>query len=221
MSDSKVFTKDQKWDRCLRPDAQAFDEIRITTVPRYKTSGLSGDEWRISARVQFMRKGEVLHEEHRLRDVETAAQFLPYFIVKAAEECQKTYYAGIYREDGVAICDQEGCSEPATVVYRKRQEFCHKCGHGKDTDAVRFNGEEKPGGGPVRMFCAKHARRGDCGLDDADANYELVVGNPEEPPVECVSQAARLEVTVDSPDDVPDAIREALHGNQEGADSSD
>gem|GEM_PF-6705725 len=52
----------------LRPDAQAFDEIRIVTVPRYKTSGLSGDEWRISAMIQFfakvnwyMRKDATIH----------------------------------------------------------------------------------------------------------------------------------------------------------------
>lgn len=25
-----------------RPDAQAFDEVRIVTIPRYKESGLSG-----------------------------------------------------------------------------------------------------------------------------------------------------------------------------------
>lgn len=43
--------------RALRPDAQACDEIRIYTVPRYKTSGLSGDEWRISAVTEFYRKG--------------------------------------------------------------------------------------------------------------------------------------------------------------------
>lgn len=39
----------QRKSCALRPDAQAFDEIRIVTVPRYKQSGLSGDEWRIHA----------------------------------------------------------------------------------------------------------------------------------------------------------------------------
>jgi len=51
-----------KQQRALRPDAQAFDEVRIVTVPRYKTSGMSGDEWRISATIQFMRKGRIVHE---------------------------------------------------------------------------------------------------------------------------------------------------------------
>jgi len=49
--------------RALRPDAQAFDEVRITTVPRYKMSGLSGDEWRISGKIQLLRKGRVVAEK--------------------------------------------------------------------------------------------------------------------------------------------------------------
>jgi hypothetical protein len=48
--------------RALRPDAQAFDEVRIVTVPRYKISGLSGDEWRISSHIEFYRKGRKVHE---------------------------------------------------------------------------------------------------------------------------------------------------------------
>lgn len=50
-------------NRAYRPDAQAFDEIRIFTVPSYKTSGLSGDEWRISATVEFYRNGILRHTE--------------------------------------------------------------------------------------------------------------------------------------------------------------
>ena len=41
-------------------DDEWYDEIRVTTVPRFKTSGLSGDEWRRSAKVTFLRKGIVL-----------------------------------------------------------------------------------------------------------------------------------------------------------------
>ncbi len=48
----------ERVNRALKPDAQAFDEVRIRTVPRWKESGLSGDEWRISATVEFWRKGK-------------------------------------------------------------------------------------------------------------------------------------------------------------------
>lgn len=49
-------TKEPRLNCDLRPDAQAFDEVRIVTVPRYKQSGLSGDEWRISAAIRLYRK---------------------------------------------------------------------------------------------------------------------------------------------------------------------
>jgi len=45
------------------PDRQAYDEVRIITVPRYKNSELSGAEWRISAEVQFLHKGVVIFEK--------------------------------------------------------------------------------------------------------------------------------------------------------------
>jgi len=53
---------EEKYNYALRPDANSFDEIRIRTIPRYKTSGLSGDEWRISMVTEFLRKGKVVHE---------------------------------------------------------------------------------------------------------------------------------------------------------------
>ncbi|KKL50531.1 hypothetical protein LCGC14_2304540, partial [marine sediment metagenome] len=38
-------------------DDEGVDQIVIDTVPRYKMSGLSGDEWRVSGRVRFFRNG--------------------------------------------------------------------------------------------------------------------------------------------------------------------
>ena len=141
-------------NRAIRPDAQAFDKIQIDTVPRYKTSGLSGDEWRISAKITFFRKDKMIHEES-YRDVETACKFLPYIHARLIDD-GKAYFAG---ESG--ICDQEGCSLPATITFQKKRDFCSCCGEGKE---IAY--EEK-----CRMFCDKHKQRGDCGLDDADRNY--------------------------------------------------
>ena len=93
----------------LRPDAQAFDEVRIITVPRYKTSGLSGDEWRIHAEAQFYRKGRLIFSEG-CRDVQAACGLVYGWYVTACDD-GKAYFAG----DGVT-CDQEGCHEPATCV---------------------------------------------------------------------------------------------------------
>lgn len=145
---------DKPW-RALKPDAQAFDEVRIITVPRYKESGLSGDEWRISANIQFYRNGILVHEaEHVARNVERACAFAAYYHAVACDE-GKGFFAG---ED--PFCDQEGCAERATVTYRVKQKFC-------DNGNAHEQFHES-----IRRFCGRHAVRGDCGLDDADRNYE-------------------------------------------------
>src|SRR5207244_1606996 len=92
--------------KAYRPDAQAFDEVKITTVPRYKQSGLSGDEWRISGHIQLFRKGRLMHEES-FHDVETAAKFLPWVMAKACD-MGTAFFAG---EEN--FCDQEGCQSEA------------------------------------------------------------------------------------------------------------
>src|SRR5690348_445902 len=136
---------DKPW-RALKPDAQGFDEIRIITVPRYKTSGLSGDEWRISARIQVFRKGRLIHEQS-YRNVETAAMYLPALLGTLNDD-GKAFYAG----EG-DICDQEGCSENATVIYRMKAKYCRD-GHKEELHNVT-----------IRKFCDRHKVRGDCGLD--------------------------------------------------------
>ena len=139
--------------RAGRPDGQFIDEIRIVTVPRWKESELSGDEWRISARVEFYRKGQLLGERSS-RDVETAARFLDWYVTH-------------FREDGEIteakiddLCDQEGCSAPATVTYRLKKRYCNQ-GHASEPYGIEF-----------RRFCERHRMRGDCGLEDSDTNYE-------------------------------------------------
>lgn len=141
----------------LRPDSQAFDEVRIVTTPRYKTSGLSGNEWRISATVQILRKGKIVHEQG-YGNVEYAARFLPALLVELHDN-GKAYFAG--ENDS---CDQEGCSKEATVFYRKKKDWCSGCGESKE---ITF-------GKKYRKFCEEHKLRGDCGLDDADENYILI-----------------------------------------------
>ena len=145
-----------------RPDAQAFDEVRIVTVPRYKTSGMSGDEWRISATIQFWRKGVLRHESAGFRMVETALAFAP------AEWHRACAAGAAYFASQGDWCDQEGCHEIAETVLRLKQRYC---------DGPRGCGEVKTGHDEKRrQFCARHVRRGDCGREDADTNYEIVSG---------------------------------------------
>lgn len=183
--------------RAIRPDAQAFDEVRIVTVPRYKMSGMSGDEWRISAKIQLLRKGEVRHEVG-YRDVATAAQFLPYVIAQAHDD-GKAFYAG---EDN--HCDQEGCAEQATVTLRMKKGYCRSCGESRDYDDYEKNGRIV-----IRKFCARHSKRGDCGIDDADANYVLLDGVPGIPAPSDMKESGHVVVEVDSIDQIPAAIAQA------------
>lgn len=148
-----------KLSRDIRPDAQAFDEITIKTIPRYKTSGLSGDEWRISALVEFKRKG-IVKATKTYSNVDIAARFLGKDIITVGEDGAQ-FFGG----EG-DFCDQEGCSKNGTVMLKKKKEYCR---HGHESDHAFET---------YRLFCEDHKTRGDCGLDDADRNYEILESQP-------------------------------------------
>ena len=143
--------------RALKPDAQAFDEIRFITVPRYKESGLSGDEWRISINMQFYRKGNLIHEVGAGGKMESAMSFAGFLYARACDDAH-----GLYIGEG-NYCDQEGCAEEAKVTYKLKKEWCSRCGKDKILE------EEI-----IRKFCDRHKIRGDCALEDADVNYDLI-----------------------------------------------
>ena len=145
-----------KHDCAPRPDAQAFDEVRIVTIPRFKQSGLSGDEWRIHAEAQFYRKGKLIFSEG-CRNVQTACGLLFGWYVKACDD-GKGWFAG----DGLT-CDQEGCHEPAAVRYARKFDYCRER-HKSPVNEIST----------YRHFCEKHRTRGDAAFDDSDDNYERV-----------------------------------------------
>jgi hypothetical protein len=145
---------DKVW-RDTKPNAQAFDEVRIVTVPRWKESEMSGDEWRISAKVELLRNGLVVAQS-MYRDVETACAMLPALHAEAIGDGM-----GCFAGEG-DFCDQEGCAEIATVTFAKHANYC-SAGH-----------KTEPHHLTIRRFCERHKHRGDCGLDDADANYRRI-----------------------------------------------
>lgn len=149
--------------RDLKPDAQAFDKVTIETVPRWKDSELSGSEWRISASIKFYRKGELVHETGCL-NVEYACYLVGAKHIEACDNA-KGYFAG--ERD---ICDQEGCAEKATVKLKKKFDYCRD-GHKSEKPSTAY-----------RIFCERHSGRGNCGLDDADRNYEPLIGLVPRPP---------------------------------------
>lgn len=142
----------EKLSMALRPDAQAFDEVRITTVPRWKESELSGCEWRISAKIEYLRNGVVKHEAYA-GDTKTACGLAYYHYVNAMDNA-KGYFASA--DD---FCDQEGCKEKATVVYQLKETYCNR-GHKNE----KFTPQH-------RQFCERHKHRGDQSFEDSDSNY--------------------------------------------------
>jgi hypothetical protein len=146
-------------------DDEIFDDIRIRVVPRYKTSGLSGDQWRVSAVTELFRKGTLIYSR-AYHTIDDATKHLPWLLRTVLEQGNDeipNWVPQIKKDE--RLCHQPSCARPATVVYRLKTEF---------SDDGQF--------GPVvpqyheirRAFCDEHKQRGDCGREDNDDNYEPV-----------------------------------------------
>jgi len=147
-------------NKATRPDSQRWDEVKIMTIPRWKESEMSGDEYRISASADLFYKG------HRIgsfgfSSVNDAIRYLDGAI--------------IYKNDGwdfiddSYLCDQESCSNIADVKYKRLDAWTSR---GDKETLYDWN--------LYRVFCGSHKTRGDCALDDADRNYEQVYFLPAE-----------------------------------------
>jgi hypothetical protein len=145
-------------------DHECIDEVRIITVPRWKTSDMSGDEWRVSALTQLLCKGMLIAEAGSA-NVRTAALALAWLLetlgeCASDEKAEERYRRALDRLDG-ELCSQPGCSKEAMRVYRILTEYSRE-GFSRVVDANKYL---------LRAFCDDHASRGDCGLEDADVNY--------------------------------------------------
>jgi len=214
--------------------------LRIRLFERYKTSYLSGDEWRFSAGLEtrtpagweplssggahtieaycwrmfselfgdcqegkhpelferavggiaFLHKDTAVYcASHDGNPVSLliATGHLPWAYVLACEQ-------GTYDHDSLKmLCAQPGCVDPWVSVYRIKAQFC-RCGHEEFAETRQLR---EATGGPidVRGFCRRHLRRGDCGIEDADANYEVLSGpgpNGNEPTADMIREARRI-----------------------------
>lgn len=143
------------------PRFEAFDEIQLVVEPRYKTSGLSGDEWRQSVSIRFYFKGELVHEDgaHNMRD---AIAFLGWKWAIAQEPIPERVI-----EIERTKCDQPSCCNDWTNEYELIEEFSAQ-GDRIDPKDRSFK--------YYRRFCNRHARRGDGSREDADRNYKVLKG---------------------------------------------
>ena len=145
--------------------SESIDAVQVETVPRYKTSGMSGDEWSFGAVARLSFKGEVVLERS-YRDVETAATALPWILMTWCEEGSSD--EGVRRISGLRArcCDNYGCSEPWVAKYRIKR-LTSASGEWLDEKEQDYYDY-------YRQFCQRHLRRGDCSREDCDDNYEVI-----------------------------------------------
>jgi len=149
-----------RWHRRLR-DFQALDRVVIEVVPRYKTSGLSGDEWRQSVKVTGLFKGIEIFGFICGRDMETAFAMLPGKRIEWGDHGLADELIAQEKE----CCDQPSCLNGWTVQYEVNKLTADD-GSWLDPADKYFT--------YYRQFCDEHKRRGDCSREDADENYKLV-----------------------------------------------
>jgi hypothetical protein len=180
------------------PDWEPYDKVTIELVPRLKTSGMSGDEWRTGVKTILWHKGRPIVEDFRT-NLRFAIANLAALI--EGHSCPiDTKVIEIERHS----CDQPSCTEPAVSVYKLKEQFSDR--------GERLHPDEGSYADHYRQFCARHLYRGDCGREDSDDNYVVIHGpGPHESQErsEDESPAQRMVVQVDSMDDLPAAIEQA------------
>jgi hypothetical protein len=144
------------------PEDERYDDIHIFIVPRWKESELSGDEWRFSYTAEFRRKGEVV-VKFSASKLERLLQELQRRVLIAGEEDQVDREAWVRTKDK---CDQPGCANVATIFYLRKKRYTNR---GEELAMDGYHDHNT-----YRQFCEGHKVRGDCDLDDADHNYELI-----------------------------------------------
>jgi len=151
-----------------RGDFDYVEEVRIVTHPRFKMSGLSGNEWRTSVAVQLLHKGEVFYER-RFSRMKYAMAFLPWLEATLAEEPREYFRKPQFEDWDKGICQQPGCSEPATSRLMIGARSCDQCG---TRNLPRYEGQ------PPRYveFCQRHVDRGDSDLTDNNENLTPIGG---------------------------------------------
>ena len=135
---------------------EVYDHLSFTIVPRYKTSGLSGDEWRTSVKVEYYFKGTLIKTE-TFSNMEAALVLAHTDIFHSGRPIDTQVLEIEERK-----CDQPGCSQDYVGRMRLKKETSRQGDYLdlSDTSITHF-----------RKFCLVHIERGDCSREDADDNY--------------------------------------------------
>lgn len=152
-----IMEAERLWHKRLS-DFEVYDRIEFKVIPRYKTSGLSGDEWRQHVEVTFFFKGKEV-KSFGCRDMQIALALAGGRVITWSDE-------GIADEilamEKAGLCDQPSCEKPSVGRLRIKEEFGDR--------GEKLEQKEGPSG-YYRQFCKTHIRRGDCSREDSDDNY--------------------------------------------------
>lgn len=182
-------------------DDDYFDEVRIVVRERYKTSGMSGDEWRFHRVIQLFHKGALCYERPFNGKMQAVAGFLPWVLVDASEGGHEDFKQP---KDGHQ-CMQPGCVDPWVSEFEIIEEF--------GPQGQRLHPEEQQFSSKRRRFCQRHLRRGDCSREDCDTNYRLISGpglDAQNWSEANVVEAAQVTVRVDSAEKIGLAVEHAI-----------
>lgn len=139
------------------PKFEAFDQIDLAVIPRYKESISSGDEWRTSVRALFSFKGNLVHEQ--------TYSSMQQAINGVGHEwaLNQSPIPTRVLEIEVTRCDQPGCPNLAIPKLKHiREQFSSQGDKLDPSDQY---------GSYYRRFCKVHTKRGDCSREDCDNNY--------------------------------------------------
>ncbi len=196
--------EDDEWFDEIRFETSFGAALRLIVVPRFKTSGLSGDEWRVSAKVQAMAGTEWQDIDNGYGCLRNAAAGLYPGIysshpgLHAVDSLSVDFYrkeskvyTSTYDGRSIKLINAAGHLPWALITARENSaipdawyDYCFQPGCPKravSTYRLKYRycreGCAHTADGAVRRFCQKHLRRGDCGLEDADNNY-IVLDDP-------------------------------------------
>lgn len=143
--------------RANRPDRVLFDQIVLRVIPRPPTSPMG--RWTTSVRIELLKKGRIVNEMTS-KDMITAVSCLPAEYLSWENSSTLPYS----EKDMATYCDQEGCTNTATVAYKQINKKCSKCSSPARFDEIKS----------MSKFCDEHKWRGKNGTDDSMERYELI-----------------------------------------------
>lgn len=198
--------RDDEWFDEIRLETETGPILRLVTVPRYKTSGLSGDEWRTSGQIQYMTDDGWAPFDRAVMNLEAATMALYpglYTSHPALHNVVTTSidfyrkgrleYRSTYDDQVLPLIHAAGHLPWATVLAGENviaayewEKWCFQPGcpnlavstYQIIKEYSRW-GDEIPQPLPEpyhRRFCKRHLQRGNAGLEDADSNYIVIDG---------------------------------------------